>query len=81
MIATASAADAKPSSEAYNADVAKRRMIGIQEARDKFREVVDLADKEGVQTIVSRRGKATVAVVPIEWFRRMAEQAGEPTEY
>nr|WP_221374357.1 type II toxin-antitoxin system Phd/YefM family antitoxin [Actinoplanes polyasparticus] len=80
MIATMSAPDVSPASELYAADVAKRRLVGIQEARDHFRALVDNAVKDDEHTVVARRGKAVVAVVPIEWYRRMAELDGEPTE-
>jgi prevent-host-death family protein len=81
MIATLGAADTRPTSELYASEVAKRKLVGIQEARDKFRERVDAADKEDEHTIVARRGKAVVAVVPIEWYRRMAQLDGDPTEF
>lgn len=81
MIATLDAPNATPSSELYASDVAKRKLVGIQEARDKFRERVDAADKEGEHSIVARRGKAVVAVVPMEWYRRMCQLDGDPTEF
>jgi prevent-host-death family protein len=81
VIATMSAPDTTPSSELYASDVAKRKLVGIQEARDKFRERVDAAVDDDEHTIVARRGKAVVAVVPIEWYRRMAELDGDPTEH
>lgn len=81
MIATAEAPDTTPSSELYADAVAKRTRRSIQEARDNFREVVDLAVNDDEHTIVSRRGKSVVAVVPIEWYRRMAELDGDPTEH
>lgn len=81
MITMPGAVEDRPYAPLYAADVAKRRMVGIQEARDKFRECVDLAERDSVQTVVARRGKAVVAVVPMEWFRRASELMGEPTEF
>lgn len=81
MIATACPSDIEPANGLYAADVAKRKLIGIQEARDHFRERVDAAAKEDEHSIVARRGKAVVAVVPIEWYRRMSELDGDPTEF
>ncbi len=81
MITMTGAADSTPSSDLYDPDMAKRKLIGIQEARDKFRERVDAATTEDEHSIVARRGKALVAVVPMAWYRRMCELDGDPTEF
>lgn len=80
MIATDDGLDAPPHGSLYAPDVAKRELVGIQEARDNFRERIDRAEEHGVHTVVARRGKPLVAVVPIEWYRRMCELSGEPTD-
>ena len=63
----------------YTAHMAKRKIIGAQDARQNFASVLaDAAD--GVQTIVFRRSTPVVVVVPAEWFHRAAELMGEPWE-
>ncbi len=81
MITMPGVADSQTDTDLYAPDVAKRKLVGIQEARDKFRERVDAATTEGEHSIVARRGKALVAVVPMEWYRRMCELDGDPTEF
>jgi prevent-host-death family protein len=63
----------------YTADMAKRKIIGAQEARQTFAALIADA-AEGVQTIVFRRSTPVVVVVPAEWFHRAAELMGEPWE-
>lgn len=57
----------------------QRVILGIQDLRLRMRERVDALTK-GEETIVSKRGKVVGALVPIDWYRRMREQDGNPTE-
>jgi len=43
----------------------------LQEAKAKFSEVIDRAEKEGPQ-IITRRGIETAVIVPIDEWRRTA---------
>jgi prevent-host-death family protein len=45
----------------------------LQEAKQKFSELVRRAEKEGPQT-VTRHGEEVVVVVPAEEYRRMTER-------
>jgi antitoxin Phd len=45
----------------------------LQEAKQRFSELVRRAQKEGPQ-VVTRHGEEVVVVVPAEEFRRMSEQ-------
>jgi prevent-host-death family protein len=72
---------ASPPIDLYPDAMAEREKIGVQEARDKFRERVDKAIAPGVHTVVSRHGRNVAVIVPIEWYRRASEALGEPTEY
>lgn len=64
----------------YTADMAKRKIMGVQEARQNFAAVVDAAAKDGEQTILFRRSTPSAVVVSAEWFHRAAELMGEPWE-
>jgi len=63
----------------YTADMAKRKIIGAQEARQTFAAVMAAAGN-GEQTIVFRRSTPIAVVVPAEWFHRAAALMGEPWE-
>jgi prevent-host-death family protein len=60
--------------------MAKRRIMGVQEARQNFAAVVAAAANEGEQTILFRRSTPAAVVVPAAWFHRAAELMGEPWE-
>lgn len=63
----------------YTSDMAKRKIIGAQEARQTFAAVIAAAG-DGEQTIVFRRSTPIAVVVPAEWFHRAAQLMGEPWE-
>jgi len=44
--------------------------LGVQKAREGFRDVVDNALIKGDITVIERHGKPVAAVVPYEWFER-----------
>ncbi len=69
----------RPRGGPYTSDMAKRKIIGAQEARQTFAAVMAAASK-GEQTIVIRRSTPVAVVVPAEWFHRAAELMGEPWE-
>ena len=48
----------------------------LQEAKQRFSELVRRAEKEGPQ-IVTRHGEEVVVVVPVEEYRRMSGRNGE----
>ena len=64
----------------YTADMAKRKIMGVQEARQNFAAVVAAAANDGEQTILFRRSTPAAVVVPAAWFHRAAELMGEPWE-
>ncbi len=47
----------------------------LQEAKQRFSELVRRAEREGPQ-VVTRHGEEVVVVVPVEEFRRMSERVG-----
>ena len=48
----------------------------LQEAKQKFSELVRRAEREGPQ-VVTRHGEEVVVVVPAEEYRRLSEGDGE----
>lgn len=60
--------------------MAKREVMGVQEARDTFRKRVDEAIEQGTLTVVTRHGRSVAAIVPMEFLRRALEALGEPTD-
>jgi prevent-host-death family protein len=52
----------------------------LQEAKQKFSELVRRALEDGPQ-VVTRHGEEVVVVVPAEEFRRMSEQKPDFKEY
>ena len=48
----------------------------LQEAKQRFSELVRRAEREGPQ-VVTRHGEEVVVVVPAEEYRRMSERDGE----
>lgn len=79
MSTTATALHGAPEVGPYTSDMAKRKIIGAQEARQTFAAVMAAAGN-GEQTIVFRRSTPIAVVVPAEWFHRAAEMMGEPWE-
>lgn len=77
---TKGALHAAPGGGPYTSDMAKRKIMGVQEARQKFAALVEGAAKNGETTILIRRSTPSAVVVPPEWFHRAAELMGEPWE-
>ena len=46
----------------------------LQEAKAKFSELVDKAEKEGAQ-VITRRGVETAVIIPIEEWKRLSVSA------
>jgi prevent-host-death family protein len=50
------------------------KIIGVTEARDQFRTIVDEVQYQGDKYVVSRHGKPAVAVVPIQVYESWKQQ-------
>lgn len=74
------ALQAGPHGGPYTSLMAKRKIMGVQEARQNFAAVVAAAAKDGEQTILFRRSTPAAVVVSAEWFHRAAQLMGEPWE-
>jgi prevent-host-death family protein len=52
----------------------------LQEAKQRFSELVRRAESEGAQ-VVTRHGEEVVVVVPAEEYRRMSERGEEKMDF
>lgn len=64
----------------YDADMARRKLMGVNDARKFFAQRIKLAEETGEQTVVTRHGDPVAAIVPMDWLRRAADALGEPTD-
>ena len=53
------------------------KMLGIAEARNSFRAIVDQVQYQGDSYIISRNGKPAAAVVPVEVYEAWKQQRAE----
>jgi prevent-host-death family protein len=50
------------------------KTIGVTQARDEFRAIVDAVQYRGDKYVISRHGKPAMAVVPIEIYENWKKQ-------
>ena len=50
------------------------KVIGVTEAREQFRAIVDEVQYQGDQYVINRHGKPAVAVVPIQVYENWKQQ-------
>jgi prevent-host-death family protein len=50
------------------------KTIGVSEAREQFRTIVDEVQYQGDKYVISRHGKPAVAVVPIQVYQSWKQQ-------
>lgn len=50
------------------------KTIGVTQARDEFRKIVDQVQYHGDKYIINRHGKPAVAVVPVEVYENWKQQ-------
>jgi prevent-host-death family protein len=53
------------------------KVVGIAEARNSFREIVDQVQYQGDTYVISRNGKPVAAVVPLEVYEGWKRQREE----
>ncbi|MFI7073605.1 type II toxin-antitoxin system Phd/YefM family antitoxin [Micromonospora sediminicola] len=61
----------------YTADMAKRPIVGAQQAREKFSDLLDAVGR-GEHPVVLRRSTPAALMVPPAWYKRAAELLGDP---
>lgn len=81
MLATASThTDVRGIPRTYTSEMAKRRIVGIRQARENLRDHIDGAEVRGEHSILVRRSKVAAVVVPPEWYRDACRLMGDPWE-
>jgi prevent-host-death family protein len=50
------------------------KIVGVTEARDKFRKIVDEVQYQGDKYVIHRHGKPAVAVVPVQVYENWKQQ-------
>lgn len=83
---TDSALYSQPIGCLYPAGMAKRKLMNVQDARQQFAERLDRLQTDAEHpdiehTVVARRGRPVGVLVDIDWYRRMADADGDPTEF
>ncbi len=61
--------------------MAKVEQMSVEDARKVLGKRVDLANsEEAVHTALTKHGRVSAVGVPIEWYQRMREMDGDPTD-
>ena len=69
-----------PDGTPYDPDVAKVQRTSVERARAKLGQIIDTARDESVHTVIARHTTDVAVVVPLDWYRRMRELDGDPTD-
>ena len=64
----------------YAADVAATELMGIETARKKLGERVDMAAAGELHTVVTKHGQPAAVLVDMAWYVRARECLGDPTD-
>lgn len=67
-----------PRATLYAAVMVRKELMGIEVARRSLGERVEKVKE--VQTVMTKHGRPTAAIVDIEWFRLACAALGEPTD-
>lgn len=47
--------------------------LGVQQARERLRELIDAALEQGEHAVITRSGRPVVALVPYRWYIQQIE--------
>lgn len=67
-------------SRQYSSGMVKRVLMGVGDFRLRYKKRFTSAEERQEHTLVANRGRASVAVVPIEWYERASRALGEDDE-
>lgn len=70
----------QPTIRPYTPPMAKRRILGAEQARLQFSARIDAAERNGEHTIILRRSRPSVVMVPADWYHRATALIGDPWE-
>jgi len=69
---------AAPYAEPYTDAMAKRPMIGAQQARENFSDLLDAVAERKEHPVVLRRSIPAGVLVPPDWYHQACELMGDP---
>jgi PHD/YefM family antitoxin component YafN of YafNO toxin-antitoxin module len=69
-----------PGEDLYDPAMAKVESMSVEEARKVLGQRVDKARDEEVHTALTKHGRLSGVLVPPDWYRRMREMDGDPTD-
>jgi hypothetical protein len=69
---------AAPYTEPYTDPMAKRPMIGAQQARENFSDLLDAVAQRNEHPVVLRRSTPAGVFVPPDWYHQACELMGDP---
>jgi len=81
-LAMVDAPDGIPAGNLYDPAVVKMQRMGVEAARKNLARLIQAAKDEGIHTDIAKYGSRDegAVLVPKEWYRRMRELSGEPTD-
>lgn len=53
--------------------VDETRTVGVQQAREQIRSLIDAALEQGQHTIITRSGRPVAVLVPHQWYAEQRE--------
>lgn len=80
MKALTSAPYGTPHGDLYDPAMAKVEQVSVEEARKSLGRRVERAGTESLHTALTKHGKTGAVIVPLDWYRRMREKDGDPTD-
>ena len=69
-----------PGGNRYDPPMAKVEQVSIEDARKTLGQRYDKARDEDLHTALTKHGRPGAVLVPIDWYRRMRELDGDPTD-
>jgi hypothetical protein len=64
-------------SQRYSPGMVKRVLIGVGDFRLRYKKRFTASEERQEHNLVANRGRATVAVVPMDWYERATRALGE----
>lgn len=61
--------------------VVRRVMVSVEGARAKLGALLEAGKDEQIHHVIAKHGAAAGVLVPIDWYRRVSELDGDPTEF
>lgn len=69
-----------PSGTRYDPAMAKIERMSVEDARRALGKRLDMARDDDTHTVVAKHGRDAGVIVPMDWYRRMRQLDGDPTD-